>query len=287
MDNIFTPEFWINEWEKDKTSDTYSVHKGFATPEYWDRAADSYNRSRKERRNRKVEKTLDRFREKGVLFRDMRVLEIGCGTGDLALGLARNGARVTALDFSSGMLDRFRQEIPGDLAGRINLLCEDWHALDIAEKGWEGQFDLAVAFMSPGVASSRAFNKMMACAARGCAVRGWASKKPDPVMAAIWERIMDRPLEDKPQSILFKINLLFSMGLFPDIWFDVMEWDQTATVEREIENQMTFFTKACDLPEKDLRREIRAYLETVETGGKISRKQRGLTATALWTTAPW
>lgn len=34
-----------------------------------------------------------------------RALDVCCGTGDLALGLARRGAQVTGLDFSSRMLD--------------------------------------------------------------------------------------------------------------------------------------------------------------------------------------
>src|SRR5438552_278885 len=36
------------------------------------------------------------------------VLDVGCGTGRHALRLARNGARVVAVDFSAGMLARAR-----------------------------------------------------------------------------------------------------------------------------------------------------------------------------------
>lgn len=40
--------------------------------------------------------------------RGLEVLDLACGTGRHALRLAKDGARVTGLDFSSGMLDRAR-----------------------------------------------------------------------------------------------------------------------------------------------------------------------------------
>ena len=40
------------------------------------------------------------------------VLDACCGTGDLAVACAREGGRVTGLDFSEGMLERARQKAP-------------------------------------------------------------------------------------------------------------------------------------------------------------------------------
>jgi demethylmenaquinone methyltransferase / 2-methoxy-6-polyprenyl-1,4-benzoquinol methylase len=42
-----------------------------------------------------------------------RVLDACCGTGDLAIGARRRGARVTGLDFSSAMLERARGKDAG------------------------------------------------------------------------------------------------------------------------------------------------------------------------------
>src|ERR1051325_2796348 len=39
-----------------------------------------------------------------------RIADVGCGTGRHAVGLARSGASVTALDFSEGMLSRAREK---------------------------------------------------------------------------------------------------------------------------------------------------------------------------------
>jgi len=52
------------------------------------------------------------------------VLDLGCGTGRHALWLAARGARVTAVDFSEGMLSEARQK-PG--AENITFVVHDLH----------------------------------------------------------------------------------------------------------------------------------------------------------------
>lgn len=68
----------------------------------------------------------------------LSVLDVGCGTGRHALWLAAGGARVTAVDFSEGMLAEARQK-PG--AEAVRFVVHDLHrTLPFAE----GSFDRAV-----------------------------------------------------------------------------------------------------------------------------------------------
>lgn len=63
-----------------------------------------------------------------------RVLDVACGTGDLALADARAGGRVTGVDFSEAMLERARRKAP-----QLEWVRGDALALPFAD----GSFDVA------------------------------------------------------------------------------------------------------------------------------------------------
>ena len=52
------------------------------------------------------------------------VLDLGCGTGRHTAWLAEAGARVTAVDFSAGMLERARERVP---ASDVRFIAHDLH----------------------------------------------------------------------------------------------------------------------------------------------------------------
>ena len=65
-------------------------------------------------------------------------LDLCCGTGDIALALARHGFQVHGVDFSEKMLEIARERTPGALAGRIRWSCQDVLALSEPD----GSYDL-------------------------------------------------------------------------------------------------------------------------------------------------
>src|SRR5262249_9776646 len=68
----------------------------------------------------------------------LNVLDVGCGTGRHALWLAGAAARVTALDFSEGMLEEARRKSGAE---QIRFLCHDMHSrLPLKDE----EFDLVV-----------------------------------------------------------------------------------------------------------------------------------------------
>ncbi|HYL62744.1 MAG TPA: class I SAM-dependent methyltransferase [Candidatus Methylomirabilis sp.] len=65
------------------------------------------------------------------------VLELGCGTGRIALALAEAGHRVTGLDISERMLERCnhkRMQLPKETRERVHLVQGDMTRFDLGEK---------------------------------------------------------------------------------------------------------------------------------------------------------
>ena len=87
--------------------------------------------------NRVMTAGLDRrWREltaRSVVSPGARVLDSCCGTGDLAIACAREGATVTGLDFSERMLERARRKAP-----QIEWVCGDALELPFPDGGFDG-----------------------------------------------------------------------------------------------------------------------------------------------------
>lgn len=71
------------------------------------------------------------------------VLDVGCGTGALAVLLARKGAQVTGIDISPPMLSQATQRVDGEgLADRVEL--KEMGAVDLDTAFLDGSFDTVV-----------------------------------------------------------------------------------------------------------------------------------------------
>ena len=75
-------------------------------------------------------------------LRGARVLDAGCGAGQLAIELARRGASVLAVDLSPTLIGLAGERTPADLPGRI-----DFRVGDMLDPGY-GEFDHVVAMDS-------------------------------------------------------------------------------------------------------------------------------------------
>jgi SAM-dependent methyltransferase len=82
------------------------------------------------------------------------VLDVGCGSGALALPLARAGHHVVAVDFSAGMLDVLRRRASADGLRNVKTIHagwdDDWHAAGV------GDADVVIASRSLDVRDLRA-----------------------------------------------------------------------------------------------------------------------------------
>src|SRR5262245_28792104 len=66
-----------------------------------------------------------------------RILDVGTGTGRVALLFARGGARVTAIDASEQMLHVARARAAGEGVQSITFALGDVHALDFPDRSYD------------------------------------------------------------------------------------------------------------------------------------------------------
>ena len=170
------------------------------------RSSADWDRRAARRSHRELDTDYGRaFLERLDLAGARTALDIGCGTGNLAIPLARRRRRVHALDFSPEMLRHL--EINRRRAGVENLVAhrlawtDSWAAVP--------KVDVAICSRALGVEDLRAALEKMTRKARlrCCATihAGGSYLGPD-VMA-----LLDRELEPRPDYI-YAVNILFQMG---------------------------------------------------------------------------
>lgn len=69
-----------------------------------------------------------------------RVLDLGCGRGELTYYFASRGSEVTAIDYSESAVELARACCARGLQGRVDILCAD-----AASYPYEGEYDLVLA----------------------------------------------------------------------------------------------------------------------------------------------
>lgn len=143
---------------------------------FWDARAADYPEATGDATRRRQARRLARLPPAARPMPGRRLLDVGAGTGALALRAAALGARVTALDISGAMLGRL-QQAPG--AAEVTCIQADWRTLDVDAAGWRGAFDLVTAQMVPSLRTAADFARFEACSRGWCIFIGWGRERHD------------------------------------------------------------------------------------------------------------
>lgn len=120
-------------------------------------------------------------------------LDVGAGTGAIALRAARAGAEVTAIDSSAPMIERAREDADqADLAIRLDVGNVEYLPYD------DGEFDVVASNFGFVFAADHAnVAGELARVARSGARLGFTAWKPNPKLSELYRRFTEEPLEGR------------------------------------------------------------------------------------------
>ena len=282
--DIQSPDFWIEQWHHSLARSVWSQKRGYASHRTWNRMAGEYGKEtgRKAPKADDPEKMIQLLRDRGLFHEGMRVLDVGCGTGRMTIPFAEQGAQVVALDFSEGMLARLRDAIPRSAAARIEIAQDDWDGIDLAERAWEGLFDLVFAAMTPAIRTPESFLKLHHASRLGCCFQGWAGKREDLLLEGLWRHLLDTPMPPMAWDLTLAFNLLRAMGFSPTIEFHDIGWEHVQSVDKAAEFFVEFFREHLSDARATLRDRIVEYLDRLTEDGKVHRQTTGQTGVMTW-----
>ena len=190
------------------------------------------------------------------------VLDVGCGSGALALPLARAGHHVVGLDFSAGMLDLLRRQASEEGLGNLRTVQaawdDDWRAAGVAVA------DVVIASRSLDVRDLRAaLEKLDAFARRRVCVTLPADGLLYPQLLA--REAVGRPCVRRGDQAT-AVNVLRQMGIEPEVGsLEHVSAGRYESPEAALESLRRMIAPAGEREEQALERYLAGHL--VETTG--------------------
>lgn len=280
---------WNEEWKELQRARRHADDAA-----YWDKRSATF--ATKDAPNPYV----DRFLELARIQPGESVFDMGCGTGALSVPLAAEGHRVTAADFSQGMLDKLRESLDEKGCAQNATLVkmswsDDWRAFGVEP----GSADVALASRSIATADLRdSLMRLTDVARRRVCVTlstGTSPRSDEGLLA-------DLGIRGKlGYDYLYAFNILANDGLRPEIsyidslrddTFDSRE-DARASFARMVDSALGAPETYVDAPAFEAARSramarleewLDANLVPNENAGKLDRK--GVPQGRLRTTRP-
>ena len=125
---------------------------------------------------------LDLVRGHGVDIRGKTVLDVGCGSGMYTIRLAKEAARVTAVDISETMLAILREDAEKLGVDNIDYVLSDW--MDFES---DAVFDVVFCSMTPAIESEESKLKLLGHARGATIFMGFAGVMRSDVLAGLYE----------------------------------------------------------------------------------------------------
>lgn len=282
-------KIWVDYWNSLKTSINDKSDKDQAElwNKRWSRPMDGMAKGgfagEKEKR---VKEMLKMLHETGFQVNGSRILDIGSGTGAIAIPFARAGATVTALDVSSAGLERLRSDAEKEGLS-VETIERSWWTADIDELGLRNKFDLVFAVSTPALRDPDCLDRMMSCSNDLCYygffIQNGRHVRED--YREVFEKILKKepPGQAAGKRSLF-INgfmYLYLAGYRPLIKVRHNQRDMMVDWNEAADETIRFLelSEACTPANRDA---IREYYRSSAVDGKYHTRHDGYSGAMLW-----
>jgi SAM-dependent methyltransferase len=214
LSELSTVSFWIWIWEevrrKSALKGSQEVHPE-RWAEFYEQVADLWSQM-----GGSIGPSNQEIIEELLLQKVIRpgqsVLDVGCGPGVLALPLAEQGLRVTALDSSKAMLAVVHQKAEASGIKGIKIIQSDWEAFKPRQR-----FDLVLAVGFPQACEPAGISRLESLSRSHCALIQGNGEDPFPFRRLLWPRLVKQPLPEAGLSLVCLLNYLLVTRKNPQI----------------------------------------------------------------------
>jgi SAM-dependent methyltransferase len=263
---------WNELWKMMRSSSQWRRTLDEPAGSFWDKRAKRFNESMMQNRER-AEKQI----AKVVLNPEYTVLDMGAGTGRLAIPIAKRIKSVTAIDPSSGMLACLQENQEKEEVKNIVCVNKRWEDVELGVD--IEPHDVVIASHSLAMLDMQeALAKMDAAAKKYVYIFTFAGRWMD---GGLWEKISG---EKRPSwsDYIYLCNILHDMGIYANVEIWNSEYEQHY---ESLDDAVTKMKGMYDLPsEKEgiLKSYLSEMLVEDDGNGTFCLKRKSKSATIWW-----
>ncbi|MCW3490106.1 class I SAM-dependent methyltransferase [Dethiobacter alkaliphilus] len=281
---LFDSSFWESAWNEAIEADQ-ERKRAKKSVDVWNRRAKNYDKNvDTDSGNRRVEEALAFLDTYGVMSEKLRILDLGCGPGNFTMAFAERGHQVVALDPAEEMLTILREKLAKrpDLEPLVKTVGDDWIPLVPQEYGWDNNFDLVFASMTPGVQDVTTLEKVMQVSGGYVYLSRFSGPRIHPSVQAVWEHFNDKPYYSQSLDILFPLNWLYAEGYKPAMHFARWERQHEQPAQEALEEMRNVLSLRMDI-DRQVEQVMAQYVEAhSDENGLLSETKGATSAMLLW-----
>jgi SAM-dependent methyltransferase len=268
---------WNELWKAIHVSSPERSKKDRDPAATWDKRAAAYHRvTRDEKKATEHELAIMNLRPGDT------VLDVGAGTGRLAVPMARTAAHVTALDPSGGMLAHLQERMKAE--GRSNYSCVQMRWEDTVIGRDIEPHDLVIAAFSLGFYDLAAALQKLDAAARRSVYLFWhAGEWRNPEEMTLYQTVFgeEAAMQKGYPDYIYPVNILHGAGIYPHVRIYHGIWEvYYDSLEEAVQNWVAMHN-----PEQEDLSPVREYFSRVlrrNASGKCVETASRRTAAVWW-----
>jgi len=199
---------------------------------FWDTMAKRYPRYNDAAMSKDVEHIINWCQNRNVSFDKASILDIGAGTGTIAIPLAQKGANVTAIDLSCGMLKALNEDaLQTGVSPSISTHQSDWDSFPLSQK-----YDIVIASMTPAISDKDKMEKMISASHNIGIYVGWGKYRTNKLVHALVKAHNADECSSEGCtkashfiSILAEKNIPYESDFFETSWADEYTYEEAKT----------------------------------------------------------
>ncbi len=246
--------------------------------EWWNGSAEKF--ASKELPTAKDSMAMRIIEREGMVKEGCSAIDVGCGGGRFSFALEALGVNMTATDFSPKMIEQAEKK-RAERGSTVHFSNDNWHTLSLTEKGWNKNFDLVLAHMTPAVVSAETFLKLSE-ASRNWVLMVKPTRRTNSVLDELNKLVgADKDTKALDETMAYAFDLAWLMGYQPKFEYENQIWENDAPLDKAIEEYTLRISSMHELSDEN-KLAISTYLEGIAVDGSVHEISHTLIVAMYW-----